>query len=72
MTLVSDQWRQSNWVAAEFIYAKEASRPIFVVQVKSLMRPLPILLNLHTRIDMSEDFEIGASRLTDELLKKGL
>ncbi|MCB1078577.1 MAG: toll/interleukin-1 receptor domain-containing protein [Verrucomicrobiae bacterium] len=72
MTIVSDDWRRSDWVASEFIYAREANIPIFVIQAKALSRPLPILLNLQTRIDMSVDFESGARTLADELSKKGL
>lgn len=72
MTIVSDDWRRSDWVASEFIYAREARIPIFVIQAKSLKRPLPILLNLQTRIDMSTDFERGARTLAEELAKKGL
>lgn len=72
MTIVSDEWRKSDWVASEFIYAKEARIPIFVIQARLLSRPLPILLNLQTRIDMSEDFDVGAEALVQELSKKGL
>lgn len=72
MTIVSDDWRKSEWVASEFIYAREARIPIFVIQAKKLSRPLPILLNLQTRIDMSGDFERGAKILIEELSKQGL
>jgi hypothetical protein len=72
MTIVSDDWRKSEWVASEFIYAREAIIPIFVIQAKKLTRPLPILLNLQTRIDMSGDFDRGAETLALELSKKGL
>jgi hypothetical protein len=72
MSIVSDDWRTSDWVASEFIYAREAKIPIFVIQAQKLSRPLPILLNLQTRIDMSADFERGAQALTRELAKKGL
>jgi hypothetical protein len=72
MSIVSDDWRCSDWVASEFIYAREASIPIFVIQAKRLSRPLPILLNLQTRIDMANDFELGCHTLIHELSKKGL
>ncbi len=72
MSIVSDEWRSSDWVASEFIYAREASIPIFVIQAKKLSRPLPILLNLQTRIDMAGDFELGCQTLVHELSKKGL
>lgn len=72
MSIVSDDWRRSDWVASEFIYAREAGIPIFVIQARVLSRPLPILLNLQTRIDMSIDFESGARTLAEELSKKGL
>ena len=72
MSAVSDDWRKSDWVASEFIYAREAKIPIFVVQAKPLTRAFPILLNLQTRIDMSSDFEYGARVLAEELAKKGL
>lgn len=72
ITIVSDEWRNSDWVASEFIYAREAIIPIFVIQAKKLSRPLPILLNLQTRINMSEDFDQGARTLAYELSKKGL
>jgi TIR domain len=72
MTVVSDDWRNSDWVASEFIYAREVRIPIFVIQAKRLTRPLPILLNLQTRIDMSGDFDSGAQILVQELSNKGL
>ena len=72
MTIVSDQWRESEWVASEFTYARECHKPIFVIQAKTLKKPLPILLNLQTRIDMSGDFEKGVQVLVAELIKKGL
>jgi hypothetical protein len=72
MTIVSDDWRRSDWVASEFIYAREAQIPIFVIQAKALTRPLPIMLNLQTRIDMSGDFEVGKTILLQELAKKRL
>lgn len=72
MTIVSDGWRESDWVASEFIYAREAKIPIFVIQAKKLLHPFPILINLQTRIDMSEDFDRGVSILLEELSKKGL
>ena len=72
MAIVSDQWRESDWIASEFIYARECQKPIFVIQAKKLQKPLPILLNLQARIDMSADFEKGAQVLVEELAKKGL
>ena len=72
ITIVSDEWRSSDWIASEFIYAKEDGKPIFVIQAKKLDRPLPILLNLQTRIDMSKDFTSAADVLYRELEKKGL
>lgn len=72
ITIVSDAWRTSEWVAAEFIYAREAEKPIFVVQAKNLAKPLPILLNLQTRIDMSADFDGAAKVLAEALTMKGL
>lgn len=72
LTVVSDAWRESDWVAAEFLYARESQKPIFVIQAKPLKKPLPMLLNLQTRIDMSHQFERGADVLATELGKKGL
>lgn len=72
ITIVTDRWRESEWVASEYIYAKEAGIPIFVIQASPLTRPLPILLNLQTRIDMGGEFETGAITLINELGKKGL
>lgn len=72
MTIVSDLWRDSEWVAAEFIYAREAKKPIFVIEAKPLSRPLPILLNLQTRISMADGFDRGARILLEELNKEGL
>lgn len=72
ITIVSDSWRESDWVASEFIYARERKTPIFVIQAKHMSRPIPILLNLQTRIDMSGDFRRGANILIEELSKKGL
>jgi hypothetical protein len=72
MTIVSDRWRESDWVASEFTYARESNKPIFVIQAKQLQKPLPILLNLQTRIDMSIDFEKGIQVLLEELQKEGL
>jgi len=72
VTVVSDQWRDSDWVASEFIYAKESKKPVFVIQAKRLQKPLPLLLNLQTRINMAEDFEKGSQVLIAELEKEGL
>lgn len=72
ITIVTDNWRNSDWVASEYIYAKEAGKPIFVIQAKALEKPLPILLNLQTRIDMSDDFDSAATILRKALEKKGL
>jgi hypothetical protein len=72
MTIVSDQWRESEWVASEFTYARECVKPIFVIQAKPLRKPLPILLNLQTRIDMSNDFEKGVQVLLAQLAMEGL
>ena len=70
--LLTDGWRVSDWPASEYLYAREASIPIFVIQVSHLERPVPIILNHQTRIDCSTDFELGARILESELEKKGL
>jgi hypothetical protein len=70
--LLSDGWRDTEWPAAEYLYAKEANIPIFVIQITKLSRPVPILLNQQTRIDMSGEYEKGVAVLENELEKKGL
>ncbi len=70
--VVSDSWRTSEWGASEYVYAKEAGIPIFVEQATRLQRPVPLLLNLRTRIDMSGDFQRAAGVLDQELKRKGL
>ncbi len=72
MSIVTDTWRDSEWPAAEYIYAKEAKVPVFVIAAKKLARPYPIIINQQTRIDMATDFERGALVLEHELDKKGL
>ncbi|MCC7423079.1 MAG: toll/interleukin-1 receptor domain-containing protein [Planctomycetaceae bacterium] len=72
ISIVTDSWRKSDWIAAEYIYAKESRKPIFVVQAAALTRPMPILLNLQTRIDMSGNFEEASAVLQRQLQKKGL
>lgn len=72
MCIVSDSWRVSEWTASEYIYAKEAKIPIFVIQARKLEKPMPILLNLHTRIDMSGDYDKALLILENELKKKNL
>jgi len=72
LCIVSDRWRQSDWVAKECIFAKDVGVPIFVAQVEPLTQPCPILLNDQTRIDMSADFERGLVTLDDEFAKAGL
>lgn len=72
MSVVTDSWRDSDWPAAEYIYAREAKVPVFIVQAKKLKRPVPIIINQQTRIDMAEDFAKGAVILERELEKKGL
>lgn len=72
LCVVTDSWRESEWPASEYIYAKEAGVPVFIILAKRLSRPVPILLNQQTRIDMAEDFERGAAILEHELDKKGL
>jgi hypothetical protein len=72
ITIVSDRWRDRDWIAQEFTYAKEGGKPILVIQAKQLTKRLPIMLNLHTRIDMSEDFDQSTNVLYRELDRKGL
>ncbi len=72
ISVLSDAWRKTLWTAREYVYAEEAKVPVFVVQAKPLDRPVPILLNLRTRIDMSKDFNAGIKKLDEELDKKGL
>lgn len=72
MCVVTDSWRDSEWPAAEYIYAREAKIPIFVIQAKRLARPVPIILNQQTRIDMTSDFAKGTVILEHELDKKKL
>jgi hypothetical protein len=60
MCVVTDNWRESEWPAAEYIYAREAKVPVFVIQAKTLARPVPIIINQQTRIDMVSDFVKGA------------
>jgi hypothetical protein len=72
LCLLTDFWRASEWPAAEYLYAKEANIPVFVIQVTRLCRPVPIILNQQTRIDCSMDFERGALILHSELEKQGL
>jgi uncharacterized protein YciU (UPF0263 family) len=72
MSIVTDSWRDTEWPGAEYMYAKDAGIPIFVIQAKPLARPVPIILNQQTRIDMSADFERGAAILEHELEKKKL
>ncbi len=68
--VVSDSWRDSKWPAAEFLYAQEARIPVFVLVAKPLSRPVPILLNQQTRIDMSMDFASAAVLLERALNRK--
>jgi hypothetical protein len=70
--IVSEAWRESEWVAAEYMYARDAQIPVFVIQAAALRRPMPLILNLQTRIDLSADFERGAQILGEELKKEGL
>jgi TIR domain len=72
MSVVTDSWRESEWPAAEYIYAREAKIPVFVILAQKLTRPFPIIINQQTRIDMASDFERGALVLEHELDKKGL
>lgn len=72
MCIVSDRWRASDWAASEYIYARETKIPIFVIQADELKRPMPMILNLQTRIDLTEDKEKALSILDRELKKKGL
>ena len=71
MCVVTDNWRETEWPAAEYIYAKEAKVPVFVIQAKKSSRPVPIILNQQTRIDMATNFERGSAVLEHELDKKG-
>jgi hypothetical protein len=72
MCVVTDSWRETEWPAAEYLYAREAKVPVFVIQAKRLSRPVPIIINQQTRIDMATDFEKGSAVLEHELDKKGL
>jgi hypothetical protein len=72
MAVVTDSWRETEWPASEYSYAREAKVPVFVIQAKRLSQPVPIILTLQTRIDMSIDFERGAEILEHELTKKNL
>jgi len=72
MCIVTDSWRETEWPAAEYIYAREAQVPVFVIQAKKLARPVPIIINQQTRINMVGDFARGARILEHELDKKGL
>jgi hypothetical protein len=70
--IVTDRWRTSEWAASEYTFAKDVEIPIFVIQAEKMKRPMPLLLNQHTRIDMSEDKEKALVILDRELKKKGL
>lgn len=72
MCVVTESWRESEWPAAEYIYAKEANVPVFVILAKPLVRPVPIILNQQTRIDMATNFAKGSAVLEHELDKKRL
>lgn len=71
-TIVSDAWRDSEWIANEFFYAKEVQVPIFVIVAKQLIRPIPLPLKSQTHIDMSSNFDESCKILREELRKKGL
>jgi hypothetical protein len=70
--IVSDSWRDSEWPAAEYLYARDAQIPVFVLIAKPLTRPVPILLIQQTRIDFSHDFDKAAGVLEHELDRKNL
>jgi hypothetical protein len=72
IAIVSDSWRESEWLASEYLYARDARKKIFVVQAKRLSKPVSLLLNQHTRIDMSDRFDDSAGVLQSELAKQGL
>lgn len=72
VSVLSESWRNTPWTARELVYAEEAQIPVFVIQAKSLRRPVPILINLRTRIDMSTDYTKGIGVLSEEFDKKGL
>ena len=72
MCVVTDAWRESEWPASEYIYAREAKVPVFVIQAGVLSRPVPIILNKQTRIDMATDFAKGSITLEKALDKEGL
>ena len=69
---MSDRWRETEWTAAEYLYARDAGVPVFVVQCEALSRPFPILINQQTRTDMSAASARGAEILDHELERKGL
>jgi hypothetical protein len=72
IAIVSDRWRETEWTAAEYLYARDAGVPVFVVQCEALSRPFPMVITPQTRIDMSADFTRGAEILDHELERKGL
>ena len=72
VSVLSDAWRETLWTARELVYAEEAKVPVFVLQAKPLNRPVPILINLRTRIDMSADYDASIVILGEEFDKKGL
>lgn len=73
VSILTDSWRDTPWAARELVYAEEARKPVFIVQAKPLKRPVPILINLRTRFDLSgKNYTKEIEKLGREFDQKGL
>ncbi|MFN8376434.1 MAG: toll/interleukin-1 receptor domain-containing protein [Anaerolineae bacterium] len=70
LSVLSPDWKKSQWAAKEYLFSQEVGVPVFLLMARE-MGPTLVTAG-YTYIDFSRDTDAGFAKLDKELRRKGL
>jgi TIR domain len=70
LSVLSPDWKKSQWAAKEYLFSQEVGTPVFLLMARA-MGPTLVTAG-YTYIDFARDMDGGFSKLDKELRRKGL
>jgi hypothetical protein len=70
LSVLSPDWKKSQWAAKEYLFSQEVGVPVFLLMAREMGPTL--VTQGYTYIDFSHDVSSGYTKLDKELRRKGL
>lgn len=70
LSVLSPDWKKSQWAAKEYLFSQEVGVPVFLLMARDMGPTL--VTQGYTYIDFSRDISSGYTKLDKELRRKGL